>query len=173
MSTKKWTIDTDHSNIGFRVKHMMFSKITGNFQSYEADITMEDGNLETAKFSFNAKADSVSTNNEKRDAHLRTADFFNAEKNNSVSFSSNKIVKNGDVYTVEGDLTMNGQAKPVTLDAEYSGVMKDPWGQDRIAVVLKGKINRNEWGITFNQALESGGVLVGETVTLEVESQFI
>lgn len=173
MSTKKWTIDTDHSNIGFRVKHMMFSKITGNFQSYEADITMEDGNLETAKFSFNAKADSVSTNNEKRDAHLRTADFFNAEKNNTVSFSSNKIIKNGDVYTVEGDLAMNGQSNPVTLDAEYSGVMKDPWGQDRIAVVLKGKINRNEWGITFNQALESGGVLVGETVTLEIESQFI
>jgi len=174
METKTWNVDSAHSNFGFNVKHMMFSKVNGEFENYKASIEMEDGNFETAKLFFNAESQSITTHNEDRDKHLKSQDFFHAEKNPSVHFESTGIKKKGDgKYTVKGDLTLNGITKPVELDAEYSGVMKDPWGNDRIAVVLKGKINRHDWDMKWNQTLESGGVLVSKEVNFDIESQFI
>lgn len=171
---KTWNVDKAHSSIGFNVKHMMFSKIDGHFEDYEASIAMKDANLENAQIKFEAKADSVTTHNEDRDNHLKTQDFFSAGENPKVEFESTNITKNGaNKYTVEGDLTMNGITKPVKLDAEYSGVMADPWGNDRIALIMTSSIKRAEWNMSFNQTLESGGVLVGKEVNFDIESQFI
>src|SRR5699024_6683713 len=124
-----------------------------------------------AKLKLNAVANSVTTNNEERDKHLRSTDFFNTDTNNKVVFESTEIEKKGENdYVVEGDLTFNGVTKLVVLEAEYSGVMKDPWGNDRIALVMKGKANRYDWDMTFNSTLESGGVLVGKEVTFDIDS---
>lgn len=174
METKNWTPDASHSTIGFTVKHMMFSKVAGRFDDYQATIEMADGNFETAQLKFEAKSDSINTNNPERDGHLKSQDFFNAEINPTVNFESTNITKKSENdYTVEGNLTMNGITNPITLDAEYSGVMKDPWGNDRIALVMTGKVDRHNWDMKWNSALEAGGVLVSKDVNFDIETQFI
>lgn len=174
MSIKKWNADTAHTTIGFSVKHMMFSKVHGKFDNYQATIDMKEGNLENATLQFEAKTESINTNNGDRDTHLKSQDFFNAEENPTINFESTGITKKGDNnFVVEGNLTMNGISKPVTLDAEYSGVMKDPWGNDRIALAMKGKINRHDWEMKWNQALEAGGLLVSKEVVFDIDTQFI
>lgn len=174
METKVFNIDKSHSTIGFNVKYMMFSKVRGQFDNYEASVEMPNADFTDAKLNLVADAHSINTHNEDRDKHLRSGDFFNAEENNDIKFVSTKITqKGGEKYEVTGDLTINGITKPVTLDAEYSGVMKDPWGNDRISLVINGKVDRYDWGMKYNSALETGGVLVGKEVVFEVETQFI
>ena len=174
MSTKTWNADASHTTIGFNVKHMMFSKVNGKFDAFTATIDMADGNFETAQLNFEAKTDSINTNNADRDGHLKSQDFFNAEKNPTVNFKSTKVTaKEGNSFTIEGDLTMNGITNPVSLNAEYSGVMKDPWGNDRIALVMTGKVDRHDWDMKWNSALEAGGVLVSKDVNFDIETQFI
>ncbi len=173
MANKVFNIDSTHSTIGFKVKHMMFSKVRGQFDTYTSSVDLGE-NFEDSKLKFEADVNSINTNNADRDKHLKSTDFFNADSNNGIKFESTKITKTGDqTYLVEGDLAFNGISKPIQLEAEYSGVMKDPWGQDRLALVMKSKINREDWKMTFNQALETGGVLVGKEVELEIESQFV
>ena len=174
METKTFKIDKTHSTIGFNVKYMMFSKVRGQFDNYEATVEIPDENFENAKLHLVAEAHSINTHNEERDKHLRGGDFFNAEENNEIKFESNAITnKSNGKYEVSGNLSINGITKPVVLKAEYSGVMKDPWGNDRISLVIEGNIDRYDWDMKYNSALETGGVLVGKEVNFEVETQFI
>jgi len=169
---KKWTIDPTHSEVGFKVKHMMFTNVKGLFNDYSADINFNE-NLNDANLQFEAKINSIFTNNADRDNHLKSADFFDAEQYPTLNFKSTKIQGNGSEYEITGDLTIKGITKPVTLNAEFSGLMTDPWGNTKVGLNLDGKINRKDFGLTYNAALETGGVLVGEDVKLNAEIQLV
>jgi len=169
---KKWTIDPTHSEIGFKVKHMMFTNVKGFFNDYTADITFND-DLKEADLQFEAKINSIFTNNADRDNHLKSADFFDADQFPSLKFKSTQISGNGDDYEIKGDLTIKGITRPVTLKGEFSGLMSDPWGNTKVGLNLAGKINRKDFGLTYNAALETGGVLVGEDVQLNAEVQLV
>ena len=169
---KKWTIDPTHSEVGFKVKHMMFTNVKGLFNDYSADIDFND-DLKEANLQFEAKINSIFTNNADRDNHLKSADFFDAEQYPTLNFKSTNIQGNGSEYEITGDLTIKGITKPVTLNAEFSGLMTDPWGNTKVGLNLDGKINRKDFGLTYNAALETGGVLVGEDVKLKAEIQLV
>ena len=169
---KKWTIDPTHSEVGFKVKHMMFTNVKGLFNDYSADIDFND-DLKEANLQFEAKINSIFTNNADRDNHLKSADFFDAEQFPTLTFKSTNIQGNGSEYEITGDLTIKGITKPVTLNAEFSGLMTDPWGNTKVGLNLDGKINRKDFGLTYNAALETGGVLVGEDVKLNAEIQLV
>lgn len=169
---KKWTIDPTHTEVGFKVKHMMFTNVKGNFNDYSAEIDF-DNDLKEANLQFEAKVNSIFTNNTDRDNHLKSADFFDAEQYPTLNFKSTKIEGDGNEYQITGDLTIKGITKPVTLDAEFSGLMTDPWGNTKVGINLDGKINRKDFGLTYNAALETGGVLVGEDVKLNAEIQLV
>jgi len=169
---KKWTIDPTHSEIGFKVKHMMFTNVKGFFNDYTADITFNE-DLKEADLQFEAKISSIFTNNTDRDNHLKSADFFDAEQFPSLKFKSTQISGSGNDYEIKGDLTIKGITHPVTLKGEFSGLMSDPWGNTKVGLNLAGKINRKDFGLTYNAALETGGVLVGEDVQLNAEVQLV
>jgi polyisoprenoid-binding protein YceI len=174
MSTTKWVIDPTHSEIGFKVKHMMFTNVSGKFSKFDATIEAEDSNLENAKIEFTGAIDSVTTGNGDRDTHLLSADFFDAAQFPEIKFSATSFTKiNEGEYELVGDLTLHGVTKSVKLAAEYGGLMKDPWGNTKMALALEGKINRKDWGLNWNSALETGGVLVSEEVRLNIELQFL
>lgn len=169
---KKWTIDPTHSEVGFKVKHMMFTNVKGLFNDYSANIDFND-DLKEANLQFEAKINSIFTNNADRDNHLKSADFFDADQYPTLNFKSTNIQGNGSEYEITGDLTIKGITKPVTLNAEFSGLMTDPWGNTKVGLNLDGKINRKDFGLTYNAALETGGVLVGEDVKLNAEIQLV
>ncbi|MBF0694320.1 MAG: YceI family protein [Flavobacterium sp.] len=174
MATTKWAIDPTHSEIGFKVKHMMFTNVSGKFERYEADIMTDGDNFENADISFSADTASVNTGNTDRDNHLKTADFFDPEKNPKLTFKSSSFTKKGgDDYELVGDLTINGHTNQVKLDVEFGGLMKDPWGNQKAALNLTGKINRKDYGINWNSVLETGGVLVSDEVKLNIELQLV
>ena len=174
MSTTKWTVDPTHSEIGFKVKHMMFTNVSGKFAKFTAEAETQGDNFENAQFDFSADIDSVSTGNADRDAHLLSADFFNAEQHPKMNFRSTAFTKkNEGEYTLTGDLTIHGVTKPVTLDAEFGGIAKDPWGNTKAGFTLIGKLNRKDFDLTWNAALETGGVLVSDDVKLAIELQFV
>jgi polyisoprenoid-binding protein YceI len=173
MATTKWSIDPTHSEIGFKVKHMMFTNVSGTFGTYDAVITTENDNFENANIEFSADISSINTNNADRDNHLKSADFFDAENHPKLTFKATSFTKKGDDYELIGDLSLRGVTKTVKLDAEFSGLMKDPWGNTKAGLNLSGKINRKDWGLNWNSALEAGGVLVGEEVRLNIELQLI
>ncbi|MEO5776692.1 MAG: YceI family protein [Flavobacterium sp.] len=174
MTKSTWAIDPTHSEIGFKVKHMMFTNVSGKFTQFEATIENEDDAFETSKISFSAEVNSVDTGNGDRDNHLRGADFFDVENFAKLTFNSTSIQKeNEGEYKINGDLTIKDVTKNITLEAEYSGLMKDPWGNTKIGLSLNGKINRAAFGLTWNAALETGGVLVGEDIKLASEVQFV
>ena len=174
MEKSNWAIDPTHSEIGFKVKHMMFTNVSGKFNQFEAEITNEDDAFATSHITFTAEVNSVDTANADRDNHLRGADFFDVDNFAKLSFNSTSIKKvNEGEYKINGDLTIKDVTKNITLDAEYSGLMKDPWGNTKIGLSLNGKINRKDFGLTWNAALETGGVLVGEDIKLAAEVQFV
>ena len=173
MATTKWTIDSTHSEIGFKVKHMMFTNVSGKFDSYEATIITDEGNFENASIEFSADINSINSNNADRDNHLKSGDFFDAENHPKLTFKATSFTKKGDDFELTGDLTLRGVTKPVKLEAEFSGLMKDPWGNTKAGLNISGKINRKDWGLNWNSALETGGVLVGEEVRLNIELQLI
>lgn len=167
----KWTIDPIHSEIQFKVRHMMVANVTGSFGKYEADIEVPGNDLSKAKVEFRADVDSIRTGNDQRDAHLKSQDFFSGDKHPQVRFvkTGAKSVDNDGSWTMNGELTMNGQTHPVKLDVEWGGVMKDPYGNTKAGVSIHGKINRKQWGINWNAALEAGGVLVSDEVRIACE----
>ena len=169
---KEWTNDPTQNEVGFKVKHMMFTNVKGLFNDYSADIDFNE-NLNDANLQFEAKINSIFTNNADRDNHLKSADFFDAEQYPTLNFKSTNIQGNGSEYEITGDLTIKGITKPVTLNAEFSGLMTDPWGNTKVGLNLDGKINRKDFGLTYNAALETGGVLVGEDVKLNAEIQLV
>lgn len=174
MKKSIWVLDPTHSEIGFKVKYMMFTNIVGKFTSIQAVIENENDNFETSTISFTAEANSIDTNNGDRDKHLRSAEFFDVENYPTLSFKSTKIEKNKEGnYTIHGDLTIKDQTQRIVLAAAYSGLMKDPWGNTKAGISLTGKINRKEFGLTWNSALETGGVLVGDDIQLMAEIQLI
>ena len=173
MATTKWALDPTHSEIHFKVKHLMITTVTGSFNTFTAAAETTSDDFTDASISFSAETASVDTGNEQRDGHLKSADFFDAEKFPTLSFVSTSYKKNGDDYTLTGDLTIKDVTKSVTLAVEFGGVAKDPWGNTKAGFTLSGKINRKEFGLTWNAATETGGVLVSEDVKLLAEIQLV
>lgn len=174
MSTA-WSIDTTHSEVGFWVRHMVVSKVRGQFKRWSGTVTLADeAGIETASVTASIETASIDTREEQRDGHLRSADFFDVEKHPHMTFTSKSVAAAGkDRYTVKGDLTIRGATKEITLDVSFLGKGKDPWGNDRLGFHAGVELDRREFGLTWNQALELGGVLVGEKVHVEIEAQLV
>lgn len=166
----KWTVDQSHSHIGFEVKHMMVSKVKGAFDSYEANVEAENlADLTGATISFKFDVKSINTRNEDRDNHLKSADFFDAEQFPAITFESTSIIKSDDGFDVIGNLTIKDVTKEVTFETTFNGTGNNPWGQAVYGFEAETKINREDFGLTWNTALETGGVLVGKDVKIKVE----
>jgi len=164
-----YVVDNSHSHVGFTVRHIV-SKVLGEFKDYEGSFVFDEKKPETSKVDFTIKTASINTNNEKRDEHLRSGDFFDAEKHPTLTFKNGKLTKAGkDKFKLAGDLTMRGVTKPVTFDVEYLGGGKDPWGNQKVGFSAKTKVKRTDYGMSFNKTLETGGVLVGEDVEIQLE----
>ncbi|MFA1642303.1 YceI family protein [Chryseomicrobium imtechense] len=165
-----FNLDTAHSSIGFSVKHMMVSKVRGNFNEFSANLEGNEQDLTGATIDFTIDVASINTNNTDRDNHLRSADFFDVENYPSITFKATDIQSKGDdEYKVTGDLTIKDVTKPVSFDVEYEGKGTNPWGQEVVAFSASSKINRKDFGLTWNQTLETGGVLVGEDIKIDIE----
>ena len=172
MNTYK--IDATHSEITFKAKHLMITNVTGSFTKFDATMESEKDDFTDAKISFEADTASVSTNNTQRDEHLKGGDFFASEKFPTLKFTSTEFKKvSDDDYTLTGNLTIKDVTKPVTLKVEFLGLAKDPWGQIKAGFEATGKINRTDFGLTWNAALEAGGVLVSEDIKLNFNVQFV
>ena len=174
MSTTNWSVDPTHSEVGFKVKHMMFTNVSGKFDTFEANAVTDGEQFENAQISFSANADSVNTGNADRDKHLVGGDFFDAEQFPKLEFKSTSFQKKGeDNYEMKGDLTLHGVTKNIALDVEYGGIGKDPWGNLKAGFTISGKFNRKDFGLNWNAALEAGGVLVSDEVRLNADIQMV
>jgi polyisoprenoid-binding protein YceI len=168
-----WNIDSAHSEVGFAVRHMMISTVRGKFGKVEAEVSLDPAQLEQAKVTARIDAASIDTAEEKRDGHLRSPDFFDVAKYPTLTFSSTKVTRRGDDVEVTGNLKIKDQEHAVTLKGEVTGPSKDPWGNMRVGFSLSGEIDREQFGLTWNQALEAGGVLVAKKVKLALEVQLV
>ena len=165
-----WEIDATHSQATFSVKHMMISTVRGHFEVLSGKLHIEEEHPDNSWVEAEVDAASINTRDAKRDGHLRSPDFFDAEKYPKITFKSTKVTPTGNnEYRVTGDLTMHGVTKEETLHADYSGQVKDLYGLQRAAFSVKGKINRKDFGLNWNVGLEAGGVLVGEDVNIEID----
>lgn len=172
MAIQKWTLDSAHSELQFKVKHLMISTITGSFTDISGEITTEEEDFNHATSSFQAEVNSISTGNSDRDEHLKNGDFFDTASFPQITFKSSSFEKDGDAYVLKGDLTIKGITKPVTLQVEYGGIALDPWGNTKAGFTISGKVNRTDFGLNYNAALETGGVMLGEEVKIAGELQF-
>ena len=172
VAVQTYAIDPSHSRMGFVVRHLGFSKVRGSFEQMEGTIRLAPGDLSTLEAEGSVQTASISTNETKRDEHLRSADFFEADAHPTLTFRSTAVrdVK-GDTFTLVGDLTMRGVTKSVAFEGEYLGEGGDPWGGTRVAFEARAKVNRKDWGLNWNVALEAGGFLVSEDVEIVLESQ--
>ena len=169
----KWAMDPSHSEITFKVKHLMIANVKGEFQKFNASIEAVGTDFNHARVHATMDAAGIFTNDENRDKHLRGADFFDVENHPHLVFNSTGMHHvSGNDYKLTGDLTIKGVTKPVTLDVEFGGMNKDPWGNEKMGFSLSGKINRKDWGLNWNAALETGGVLVSDEVRINAEVQF-
>lgn len=174
MSTKKWNIDPAHAMVEFRARHMIVSNVTGKFDHFDASAETEGDSMEDAKITFTAETASVNTGTEQRDNHLRSDDFFNAEKYPELKFVSTSFKKvKGDIYQLKGNLTIRDFTKPITLDVEYGGEVKDPYGNQRRGFTVTGKINRKDFGLKYNALLEAGGAVVSDEIKINCQAEFI
>jgi polyisoprenoid-binding protein YceI len=173
MATITWALDPTHSELQFKVKHLMITTVTGNLNSFSATLTSETDNFDQANISFTGELASLDTGNKDRDTHLKSPDFFDADKFPVIKFTSTSVEKDGDNYAIKGDLTIKEITKAVTLTAEFGGIATDPWGNTKVGFTLAAKINRSNFGLTWNAALETGGVMVSEEVRILGELQFI
>ena len=167
-ATRTYKIDKSHSEAIFQVRHLV-TKVRGRFTDFEGAIEYNDANPEASTVNFSAKTASIDTAEADRDKHLRSADFFDADNNKEITFSSTKVERDGDDWVVTGDLSIKGETKPVTVVFEPTGSARDPFGNLRIGFEGGTSINRKDWGLTWNAALETGGVLVSEKVKLEFD----
>ena len=167
MSTTKWAVDPMHSEVQFKVKHLVISTVTGAFKTFSGEAITAGNDFENAAISFSLDVNSVDTNQAQRDEHLRSADFFEAETYPEIQFRSTSFTKvKGDDYKLLGDLTMKGVTKPVELQAEFGGSAKDAYGNTKYGFEVTGKINRKEFGLTYNALTETGGLALGEDIKL-------
>jgi polyisoprenoid-binding protein YceI len=169
-----WKLDNAHTEVQFAVRHMMISKVRGIFEKFEGTIELDETHPETASVEIKIETTSVNTRDAQRDAHLRSADFFNSEVFPVMTFKSKKVVLTGDMTAqLVGDLTIRDVTHEITLDVEHTGMLKNPWGLTSAGFNAYGKINRKEWNLVWNVGLETGGVLVGEDVELNIEAELI
>lgn len=167
MSTK-WNLDPTHSEITFKVRHMMISNVKGEFKTFTAELDAEDDTFKNTTVKAAIDTDSVSTNNADRDTHLKSAEFFNAEAHPQITFETNSLNNE-----ITGNLTLNGVTQPVKLDVDFGGINVDPWGNTKAGFSFEGKISRKDFGLNWNAALETGGVMVSDEVKIAGELQFV
>ena len=175
MATTKWVLDPTHSEVEFKIKHMMISTVTGNFKKFDATVETEGEDFTTAKVKFTVEVDSIDTKNEQRDGHLKSVDFFDVANFPEFKFVATKYenVDNDGSYEVYGDLTIRGITRNEKFDAEFGGVIKDPWGNTRAGITITGKINRKDFGLTWSGATETGSLIVSEDVKIHVALEFV
>ncbi len=172
MATYK--IDVDHSDMMFRVKHLMISTVSGIFKKFDATAEIDENDLTNGKVSFEADVTSVDTKNEQRDAHLKSDDFFNAETYPKMTFKSTDVQKvSDDEFKLKGDLTIRDVTKPIELKVEFNGKITDPWGKERLGFEITGKINRREYGLKWSAVTEAGGIVVADDVKLQLNVEMI
>ncbi|ALI98895.1 YceI family protein [Rufibacter tibetensis] len=175
MATIKWAVDPMHSEVQFKVKHLMITTVTGYFQRFHVEAETADEEFTSANnVVFTADVDSINTNNEQRDTHLKSADFFDASSHGEIRFTgSNYESVGGDQYKLHGDLTIKGITKPVTVNVEFGGIVVDPYGQTKAGFTVTGKISRKEFGLTWNAVTEAGSVVVSDEIKLQAEIQLV
>lgn len=169
----KWTLDPTHSELTFKVRHMMITNVKGEFRKFDINVLSEGDDFATSAIDVTIDASSISTNDEKRDGHLKSEDFFDVEKHVTLSFKGKSLEKRDDEYKLAGVLTIKGISKDVELDVDFGGISKDPWGNQKAGFSLEGKINRKDFGLNWNAALETGGVLVSDEVKISAEVQLV
>lgn len=167
--TSEWSVDAAHTRIGFSVTHMVVSEVDGEFKKATGKVLLDEADLTKSSVELEIDAASVDTGNADRDAHLRNGDFFDVEKHPKITFKSTQIKKAGKAYKVTGNLTIRGVTKPVTLDVEITQAVTNPWGKQVRGVKVKGKINRQDFGVAWNKALDKGGLVVGQEVTFNIK----
>ena len=168
MATTNWTLDKQHSEVTFKVRHMMISNVKGAFTDFDATLQTEGEDFKTANVAAQVQVASISTNNADRDNHLKGEDFLNVEKNATITFKSTGLQDD-----VTGELTINGVTKPVQLEVDFGGINTDPWGNTKAGFSFEGKIKRSDFGLNWNAALEAGGVMVSDDVKIAGELQFV
>lgn len=167
---QKWAIDPAHTEIQFKVKHLVISTVTGSFKTFEGEVTTENEDFDGAKVNFEIDVNSIDTRSTDRDNHLKSDDFFAAEKYPKLTFSG-VLNKTGGDYALVGDLTIRDTTRKVELDVDYNGTVKDPWGNSKAGFEITGKLNRKDFGLTWNTITEAGSMLVGEDVKLDISAQ--
>jgi polyisoprenoid-binding protein YceI len=174
MANTKWALDPTHSEVQFKVKHLMVSTVTGHFKQFAATVETQGEDITTAKVHFTADISSISTNNDQRDAHLRSGDFFAADEHPQLTFESTSVDKIDDEnYKLHGTLTMRGVSKPITLNVVAGGVIQDPWGNTRTGFEVTGKVNRTDFGVSFGAVADAGKVMLGHDVSIHANAEFV
>ena len=174
MASIKWAVDPMHSEVQFKVKHLMITTVTGYFKTFNLMVETDNDNFNTAKkIEFTADIDSVDTNNQQRDTHLKSADFFNAVEHAQLRFTGTKYESNGDDAKLHGDLTIRGITKPITVNVEFGGIVVDPYGQTKAGFTVSGKISRKEFGLTWSAVTEAGSVVVSDEIKIHAEVQLV
>ena len=169
MSTE-WRLDLQHSSIHFMVRHLLVAKVRGRFTRWTGSLRFDEANPSASSVEVSIEAGSIDTSEAQRDAHLRSPDFFDAGKHPTITFKSTKVERTGGTtYKVRGELTIRGVTRPATLEVEYGGTLRDPFGNDRAGFSAKAVVDRKEFGITFNQVLDHGGLALGELVTIDID----
>lgn len=170
----KWSLDPSHSELQFKVKHLVISTVTGSFKKFDASLQSNGEDFSGAAVSLQADIASIDTGNSQRDEHLRSADFFDAANFPQMTFEANSLKKiDAENYELSGNLTIRGVSKPITLNATYGGAMKDPWGNDRVGFEVSGKLNRKDFGLTWSAVTETGGLVVSDDVKIIANVEFI
>ncbi|HNV29095.1 MAG TPA: YceI family protein [Cyclobacteriaceae bacterium] len=167
----KWGIDTTHTEVQFKVKHLVISTVTGFFKKFSGSVESETEDFDGASVNFSLDVNSIDTNQADRDAHLKSPDFFAAEQYPSVDFTGTLKKISGDTYKLDGELTMRGTTKAVVLDVEFGGIMVDPWGNTKAGFEINGKLNRKDFGLNWNALTEVGGMVVSEEVKLHINAE--
>ncbi len=168
----KWALDPTHSEVHFKVKHLVISTVTGTFKAFDGSFETENDDFSDAKIDFSLDVNSIDTNQEQRDTHLKSADFFDAEKYPKISFKSTAFTKDGDDYVLQGNLTIKDVARLVKLNVEYGGTATDFYGNEKAGFEITGKISRKEFGLTWDAVTEAGAIVVGDEIKLNINVQF-
>jgi polyisoprenoid-binding protein YceI len=169
-----WKVDPTHSEVQFKVKHLMITTVTGYFQTFDLEVETNTEEFNTAsKIEFTADINSINTNNEQRDTHLKSPDFFNEEEHKQLTFSGKKYEANGEHAKLHGDLTIRSTTKPIVLNVEFGGIVTDPYGQTKAGFTITGKISRKEYGLVWNAVTEAGAVVVSDDIRINAEIQLV
>lgn len=175
MTTTKWKVDPAHSEVQFKVKHLMITTVTGYFKKFDLEVETEEENefANARKIHFTADINSIDTNNSQRDTHLKSGDFFDAENHPQITFEGKHFEKDGDGHKLHGDLSIRGVTKPIELDVEFAGIVVDPYGNTKAGFTVEGKISRKEFGLTWNAVTEAGQVVVSNDIRIHCEIQLV